>query len=210
MSNSSNRLSTEELFSQLAEGDTRALGLIYRRYYTRLKDYGIQLAGPGWEEEVHGIVQELFIWLAENYFKAGEISKPEAYLFRSVYRNLRLLQSNSRKKESVRDRFFRRTAPQEEGHFLSPEENFIHEEMESSSRSLLYEELQQLPPYLWETLYWRYYEGLSYKEIGCILSVGEQVARNYAYRAIKKLKKQLKQAGRLILVIWFLWYFLAV
>lgn len=198
----------KQLFTRLAGGDVEALDLIYRKYYLRLKNYGLQFAGPQWEQEVHGVVQDLFIWLAEHYYKVKKIKNPEAYLFRSVRRNLMLLQHHRRDREATRERYLRRTQFIDEESSDSPEDAFIRREMESVNKSLLHNELHQLPPYLWEALYLRYYEGLSYREIATLLSVTEQVARNYAHRAIKKLKKQLHRIDHLILSLAWLFYLL--
>lgn len=185
----------------LAVGDVDALDQVYRRYYTRLIAYGIQLSGGHRQEDIQDIVQEFFIWLAQNYDKTDQIRDFEAYLFRSIRRNIFLKLGISQANKTKMDRFRRRTESEDDHTSPSPEEAFIRNETNNARQSLVTRELEKLPPYQWEVLYLRYYEGRSYKDIAKILSISDQVARNFASRGIKRLKAQLKDLTILSLLL---------
>lgn len=191
----------DELLRLLAVGDVDALDQVYRRYYTRLIAYGIQLSGGHRQEDIQDIVQEFFIWLAQNYDKTDQIRDFEAYLFRSIRRNIFLKLGISQANKTKMDRFRRRTESEDDHTSPSPEEAFIRNETNNARQSLVTRELEKLPPYQWEVLYLRYYEGRSYKDIAKILSISDQVARNFASRGIKRLKAQLKDLTILSLLL---------
>lgn len=182
----------DELLRLLAAGDVDALDQIYRRYYSRLIAYGLQLSGRHYRADIQDIVQEFFIWLAQNYDKVSQIRDFEAYLFRSIRRNILLKLGISQNDKTKLNRFLELTANEQQHTQQSPEEAFIRTETLNAHHSLITKELEKLPPYQWEVLYLRYFEGRSYKDIAKILSISDQVARNFASRGIKRLKAQLK------------------
>lgn len=58
--------------------------------------------------------------------------------------------------------------------------------------------LEKIPPRQKEVLFLRYYKGKSYQEIAKMLGITYQVARNFSYRAIKFLKKNLTNLHTII------------
>ena len=50
--------------------------------------------------------------------------------------------------------------------------------------------LESLPPNQKEVIYLRNYINMSYAEIAQVMNLSEQVVRNYAYRAMTKLRAQ--------------------
>jgi RNA polymerase sigma factor (sigma-70 family) len=192
----------QQLVQRLAQGDAKAIEAIYRDYFHRLLYYGNQVAGPGYEHEVEDVIQEFFIWLAENRAKVEQVRNFESYMFQSIRRNLQCKLSAGKKSHAAYERYVSRTSPLREYASCSPEQLQIqHEEMESI-KALIQRGLDQLPPYLREVLYLRYFEDKSYPEIAAILSVSDQVAYNYVYRAVKRLKKRLGDPK----VLWFSLY----
>lgn len=191
-----------ELLTRLADGDVNALDQLYRRYYNRLIAYSLQLSGGHRKEDIKDIVQEFFIWLAQNYDKVDQIRDFEAYLFRSIRRNIFLKLGIAREDQTKLNRFLQLN---EQDHAQpSPEETFIRSETTNARHTLITKELDKLPPYQWEVLYLRYYEGRSYKDIAKILSISDQVARNFASRGIKRLKAQLKDLSILGFLLFLL------
>lgn len=183
--------SCRELFRQIATGDEQAIADLYRRYQARLFAYGIQVLNGSWEEEIKDVIQEFFLWLAQNFHKAAQIEEPEAYLFLSIRRNLLARLGNHTEKKDSQERFIQRTESLQKQTEVSPEEILIHDEEHNDRQVMLQRELDKLPAYQKEVIYLRYYEGLSYKEISNIMAVNDQVARNYAQRALQRLKQQL-------------------
>ena len=192
---SSTSPSKEELKSivqQLAKGDARAIDTLYRLYFKRLKSYGRQIVGKDKEDLVITVIQEFYIWLVKNHRKMAKIEDFELYLFKSVRLNILNTLKKQQQKEIVAKKYLTNTEVSQEKSMSSPEEKMIAQESEQLQKKILTQVLDQLPTYQKEVLYLRYFQNYSYKEIGAILSVSEQVARNYAYRAVKGMKGQLK------------------
>ena len=188
----SDQYTTEDLLELLAAGQTDALDAIFDRYYRRLVYYGLQFTNGRDLPEVKDIVQEMFIWIAKNYNRLGSIQHFEAYLFQSVRRNVRAKLQRQQKDQDKFDRYQSRSVALEQGFQHSIEVQIIDNESEQYLQKQLKKALDELPPYQWEVLYLRYYEGRSYKQIANILSIGVQVARNFASRGIKRMRVKMK------------------
>lgn len=193
-----------QLAQKLAKGDAQAIEQIYRRCFQKLFHYGIQVLGSQYSQEVEDVIQEFFIWLAQNHQKMATVRNFEVYMFQSVRRNLYAkVQTAQQKKESF-ERYLRRTTPLQENSADSPEKLFIKVEEQKQRSTLIQTELDKLPPYQREILYLRYFTNKSYKEIASILNISDQVAYNYVSKAIKKLKKQLVTFALLFLPFVFI------
>lgn len=184
-------LVSQKLAQRLKQGEVGAIEMIYRGYFHRLLCYGVQVAGPGHEHEVEDVIQEFFIWLAENSAKADQIRNFESYMFHSIRRNLQCRLNAGKKNHAARERYVNRTSSLQEFTSHSPEQIHIQHEESESIKTLIQKELDHLPPYLKEVLYLRYFEDKSYPEIAAILSVSDQAAYNYVHRAIKRLKRRI-------------------
>ncbi len=182
-----------KLVQQLAKGDVTAIDILYRLYFKRLKQYGLQIVGSHHSDLVTAVIQEFYMWLVKNHQKMAVIEDFELYLFKSVRLNI----LSSLKKQEKRDGLFQNhidiTQHTQIQSIPSPEAQFITQENEQLQKDLIRSVLDKLPTYQKEVLYLRYFQNYSYKDIGEILSVSEQVARNYAYRAVKGMKGQLGQ-----------------
>lgn len=169
--------------------------------------YGHQVVRKEDRGIVEDVIQDFFIWLAEHPEKVAGIRNLEGYMFQSVRRNLHSkIGAVSSSRHSL-DRFMSLTLPLQETVSESPEQFHIREEETSLWKNRIHTELDLLPPAQREVLYLRYFEDKSYSEIAAILSISEQVAYNYAYRAMKKLKDQL-QALKILpffLLVWMSW-----
>lgn len=182
-----------ELVAKLAKGDALAIAQIYKQMYTALVYFGLQVVGKHQQDLVEETIQELFIWLAENYQQVGEIKHFEAYMYQSLRQNLvRQLQAKKAKINS-RNRFLQRTRAFEKIKLDSPEKEFLDKEQAHINKIKLSKKLAALPTYQKEVLYLRFYEDRSYKEIAEILSVKAQVARNYVFRALSTLRQQMNK-----------------
>lgn len=178
------------LVDQLSRGNTEAFSQIYQRYYNNLLRYGLQIAVR--KDVVEDVIQDFFIWLAENHKKAKSITNFEVYLFQSIKRNLRSKANIELRSKDSLERFLQKMEPIKETAESSADQSIIQEETEAERQQLIQRELKNLPGHQREILYLRYYEGLSYQEISEILSISNQVARNFASRAIKTLRQRSK------------------
>jgi len=136
------------------------------------------------------------MWLVKNHQKMAVIEDFELYLFKSVRLNILNRLKKQQQKEIVSQKYIDATQVIQPKTAPSPEEQFIEQESDQLQKTMLIQLLDTLPTYQKEVLYLRYFQNYSYKEIGQILSVSEQVARNYAYRAIKKIKGKIQHKDK--------------
>jgi len=182
-----------QLAAQLANGNAMAIAQIYKQTYNPLLYFGLQVVGKHQQVLVEETIQELFIWLAKNYQQVGTIQHFEAYLYQSLRRNLKQHLQNARAKQATKNRFLQRTKAIENRIILSPEEQLLNKEQTALHKAALDKKIAKLPTYQKEVLYLRFYENRSYKEIAELLSINGQVARNYVFRALSVLRKQMNK-----------------
>ncbi len=182
-----------ELAAKLAKGDAMAIAQIYEQTYSSMLYFGLQVAGKYQQNLVEGTIQDLFIWLANNYRKVSDIQNIEAYLLQSLRRNLQQKLQASQEKSNAQKRYLKRTNPNQNSAIPSFENDLIQQEQTIANKELLNDKLSELPTYQKEVLYLRFYEDRSYKEIAEILSVNAQVARNYVFRALSVLRKRMNK-----------------
>lgn len=182
----------KRIVHQLAKGDAAAIDTLYRLYFKRLKSYGRQIVGKDKEDLVITVIQEFYMWLVKNHQKMANIEDFELYLFKSVRLNILSTLKKQQQRENLFQKHIDQTQHTQSLSTPSTETQFISQESEQLQKDLIARELDKLPTYQKEVLYLRYFQNYSYKDIGEILSVSEQVARNYAYRAVKGMKGQMK------------------
>jgi len=174
---------------QIVQGDKKMLSLLYRQYNGKLKLYGRQLTSEENWGFLEDIVQELFIWIAKNNHKLEHIENLEAYLFNAFRNNLYHKISRNKKLQQSHQKYI--TYSQNFDAFEEPslEGKYILMESRQLKKDWVEKQLNQLSPKQKEVLYLKYFINLNYKEIAHIMNVTEQVARNYAYRGIQKLRR---------------------
>ena len=149
---------------------------MYLKYYPQLFVYGRALCAH--DQLIEDTIQELFLTLWQKQNKLIFTSSLENYLYVSFRNNLiRKLKAQQTFlfSDSIND-----TAPEAE------------DDVQSYQEEELSKLLQKLPARQKEVLFLRYYKNQSYHEIADTLGISYQVARNFAYRAIKFLKKKMK------------------
>ncbi len=158
-------------------GNRRAFRRIYLYYYNKLLRYGLVITRD--KEVVEDVIHDVFMWLVENPGKVKAIRNFDEYLFRAV-------------KQNLYKKFNYKLSSEKHNHKATAEKGEVYEQHceikiieEETSRELI----KTLPQHQQEVLYLRYYEGLSFIEIGSIMGTNDQVTRNYAYRALKSLRK---------------------
>lgn len=176
---------------RIQEGDAQALSILYKSYFKKLKYYGLSLVQPSNLLSLDDIIQDLFLWIAGNPTKLIEVSNLEVYLFVSLKRNIFNKLSLQKSKEDIKvryDLYQKKEAPIEP----SVEQKYINKESQKLHQTAANTFLNQLPPNQKQVLYLRNYVNLSYKQIAEIMNLSEQVVRNYAFRALSKLRKNAK------------------
>ena len=174
------------LWKSFCNGEKEALSKLFRVHYGALLDYGKRLVSN--EEAAKDGIQKLFLKL---WNKRNSITVPEsvkAYLIVS-YRRILL-----RGKEKKLNRY-RRNQKYLDGFFdvtFSKEEIIIQNEIVAQKKDELVKGINQLSGRQKETLFLKYYNGLSNKEIAKVLEINHQSVKNNLYRAFKNIKGIVK------------------
>ncbi|MEM6319230.1 MAG: sigma-70 family RNA polymerase sigma factor [Bacteroidota bacterium] len=174
---------------QLAEGQQGAIGQLYRWFFQRLVRYGVQIVGMERQDLVKTTVQDFFMWLVEHPQRLKEVDNIERFILKSIRTNLIQAQIKQQKKQQVRNDYQNHMSQKPTSPNASPEKILIDQEEQFLQKKQVINALNSLPPVQREVLYLRYFQDLSYRDIAALLEVDEQVARNYGYRALKKLRK---------------------
>ncbi|WP_340114695.1 RNA polymerase sigma factor [Maribellus mangrovi] len=166
------------------EGDMDAFNRIYVAYFDKLHAYGSKLTNDN--SILEDSIQELFLQLYTRRSKLANDVNLEYYLLKSL--KLTIYQRLRRKGRMVFSGLARDDS--ESGSFIFKLEN--EEELsEDESNKQLRKVLGELDQKQRELLYLKFYNSLSYKEIGEILGINPDSAKKQVYRIIKKIKQNL-------------------
>lgn len=156
--------------------DAKTFEAIYLKYYPQLFVYGKTIFAN--EQMIEDTIQELFLVLWQKNRNLIFTSSLEHYLFISFRNNLlRKVKANPLSNHNLPP--------------LATSEGESDGKLEKEEQLKLL--LQKLPTRQREVLFLRYYKDQSYHEIAATLDISYQVARNFAYRAIKALKLKMKK-----------------
>ncbi len=175
---------TEEnrIWLQMLQGQERALEFIFKKYYPVLYDYGIKISSQ--PELVRDTIQELFIYIWTHRQALSNVHSVRAYLLTAFRRSFIKKINSSQKIYSIENL----NPVKLTGKAFSPEFFVIARETEQIQKKLLQNALSQIPERMREALYLKTYQGLSYQEISEVLGITYQVARNYIWEALKRIR----------------------
>lgn len=171
-----------QYISEYCMKDQKTFESIYMKYYPVLMVYGKNISND--EQLIEDAIQELFITLWKKREDLVFHSSFKSYLF-VAFRNNLIRKVKENKLEEISSDIVEE--PLEEKDF----------ENEKKLKILL----EKLPPRQKEVLFLRYYQNKSYLEIAEMLGISYQVTRNFSYRAIKFLKKKMKNLPLVVLSI---------
>ena len=162
------------LLRRIAAGDRAALGGLYDACAERL--YALALWRTGSREDAADVVQELFVRLVQTGEALGNVRRPLPYLLRMAH-NLAI--------STVR-----RRRPHLELDAILVADPGADAEMRLATRqaSAL---LAGLPPAQREALYLRFFEGLSYREIGAVTGVPTFTAASRCRIGLARLRRRM-------------------
>lgn len=176
----------QELWERFQGGDVEAYELLFKLYYRDLYGYGIKFCSR--PELAKDTIQELFVTLWERKGHLADVDSIKAYLLTSL-RRLILRKINRQRSRQLKLKKSYIT----EGFQFSAEELVVTRELKIEQEQQLKNAIESLPERQKETVYLRYYSGMSYREIEVILSINYQSVRNHIYRATQKLKEILEE-----------------
>lgn len=167
-----------ELWAAAAGGDREAFGVLFRRFYPLLYQYGSKICADG--AVVEDAIQELF---AELWQKgpAASVLSVKAYLLQALKFKLY--------KYFRQDRRMQTGSLSEEPFELSHENFMVEGEEEGEKLARVLEAINKLPARQKEIIYLKLYKGLSYEEVSEIMEINYQVVRNLLCQALKTFRK---------------------
>lgn len=175
-------------WDRLKESDAGALAWLYNRYFKLLYNYGkkISAENKALEDAIHDVFVDLWRFRAN----ISATTSVRFYLYRSLRRRIV-------RNENGKDRFIGDTLIHEGLLSSVPclEDDIIERETQNHRVAHLKKMLDDLSPRQYEAMVLRFYDEMSFEEIGGVLNVNEQSARNLVQRGLT----QLKQYSRFIL-----------
>ena len=172
--------SDEELLADIANSDSRAFEILYRRYFSKL--YGAAYKRLQDKELTEEIVQELFVSLWERR-KNLPVENIENYLFIAV----KYLVIAQYKKNSLFEKYSSTLNLTENGDNLT-EQTLAFEEL-----SAAYQKALLTIPERCREIFLLKRNGLSLREISEKLDISEKTVENQMTKALKILREALKE-----------------
>ena len=175
------------LWDSFKNGDKESFGLLFRRYYKLLYNYGCKITAD--TNLLEDAIQELFTELWQNKSQTQVISV-KAYLLKALkYKLFKQLKNRKNHTDEFTDDL------QFE---LSIESLKIEKEENEERVKKITDALNQVSNRQKEIIYLKFYQGLSYDEISDVMQINYQAARNLLYQAVKSIKKLLEQSFQLL------------
>lgn len=183
--------SDQEIWQAVVLEEDGAFAVLYQAFVDRLYTYGCALTAD--EDFVKDAIQDIFVRLLERDKRFLSIQNISSYLFVAL-RNYLVKHAQIHRKRQLLQQVYVNRQPLQVDHA----ELEIKEE-NGKLRCFMERELEKLPPRQQEILSLKYFGGFDYEEIGEIMAISNQVARNYACRGVKRLRGRLETARRLVL-----------
>lgn len=173
-----------ELWRQLKAGDRSALERIYRSHIDLLFQYGHKFSRSA--PLVEDCIQDLFLDLWRRREQLSDTDAIRPYLLLALRRRIIQRIDRHRKRFSNAD-------PAEHAFDVEPahDELVIAGEISEEQSLQLKNAFRQLSDRQREIIYLKYFAGMDYEDIGKIMDLNYQSARNLVSRALKKLKELL-------------------
>jgi len=163
-----------QLWESFKNGDRDSFRELFRKYYSPLYLYGHKITTD--KELLEDCIQDLFteLWLSPS---KTPIQSVRAYLLKALQKRSKLELSA----DDLETRAFQ----------ISHDNLLILKEDQKENGDKIKAALTQLSKRQQEIVYLRYFQNLSYDEIGDLMNINYQVARNLLYQSLKALRKTL-------------------
>lgn len=187
---------TEDIthWESLRRGNIQALEALYNAYAGTLYSYGMMIAKD--EDKVKDAIHDLFVYLWQVRDKISTPNSTKAYLLVSLRRRL-LDKGTGINKMTVSMEDLNELKPVTAG----PEDLWIGAEQNAINAVKLQNAIQSLSLRQQEIIHMRYFQQLEYEEIGRILDMNYQSARNLLTRAISALRKEMLPMVIILLIL---------
>lgn len=182
-------LREKELFNRIAEGDEEAFKLVYHHFMTMLSGAVMQLVKT--EADVAEVLQESFMRVWLNRDKFPEITQPGGYVRRIIinecYRHI--------KKNQVREKLHHNLNTSTSFQAAHPTEQRLEL---TETKALIQEAIGEMSPRQYTIYVLSREQGKRIAEIAGSLGLSQDYVKKTLATALKKIRKKLRQSGRLL------------
>ncbi len=172
------------LWKKLKDGDKTALERIYSTHIAGLLKYGRKFSRN--DSVIEDCVQDLFVELWKNREGLGMTDSIQRYLMVALRR--KVIRQLGRSKKWVSDKEPTELDFDAE---ISIDHKLIELEISAERAVQVKEAMENLSKRQKEVIYLKYISGLDYEDIGEIMDINYQSARNLVSNALRALKKHL-------------------
>lgn len=171
------------VWTRFKEGDLNAFQMIYDGFFQNLYAYGSKLA-PG-QNVVDDCIQELFL---ELYTHRNNLKTPQNLEFYLLTALRRIIFHKIRKENR-----FKNLEDDQLRSFLFEleKDDYENEDFKQAKIDVVKSALSELNTSQREMLYLKFYNDLSYAEIGELLGIRPDSAKKQVYRIIERLRNDL-------------------
>ncbi len=177
-----NQTEDSVIWLNIQRGNQCALEALYNRFFKTLYNYGRKVCSN--KTIVEDAIHDLFLDLWQYRANLSSTTSIRFYLYRALRR--RIVKNENKDIASslfdfqLDDLLLKST--------FSHEETIVESERSNEQTTKLKKHLHNLSPRQYESLILRFYDELSYEEIGALLEVNEQSARNLVQRGLDQLR----------------------
>jgi RNA polymerase sigma-70 factor (ECF subfamily) len=174
-----------DLMLAAQRGSKSAFVELYDRHKQRLMDFALRMTGRN-PHLAADVVQQVFLYVLQHLRSYRPSGSPVAYLYR-IARSLCLDEMKRQRKR----RLDSLGAPPDWEGLASDSDQGHALAAAAEERVALRRAVDQLPPHLREVLVLRFYQGMSYEEIGRVVGCPPSTATSRMDYALKRLRKAL-------------------
>jgi RNA polymerase sigma factor (sigma-70 family) len=177
-------------WENIAAGDRNTYSEAYLMFYERFYNYGSLLTDD--ITLVEDSIQEVLLYLWTDREKLRSISNPDGYFY-SLFRRALV----KKVKSSVRQVALEKGEWEPE---FSADSIIIKKEASQELQQKMKAAIDSLTPRQREAIYLRFYEGLSYEEVGTTLDISVKATYKIVARALLNLKDKVSLPSVFILL----------
>jgi len=174
------------LWNRLKEGSNEALGELFEICFHELYFYGLKIVPVS--DLVKDVIHDMFIRLWDRREHLGDVNRVKPYLLVTLKNDLVHVLKKNRFTELD-------TSIKWEPFVLAADDFIINEENSEKLNQRLAQSLNHLSERQREVLILRFYHNLGFDEMGEVLEMNVQSVRNLLFRALEKVRKELKDVG---------------
>ncbi|CAN5220167.1 sigma-70 family RNA polymerase sigma factor [soil metagenome] len=183
--------SDSEIVERITRGDREYYRILVDKY--SLMIFHVVRSFEKNEEEVKGIVQEIFVKAYTKMDTFGNRSKFSTWIYSIALNHCKDYAKNIRRNNSRFSELEDSCIDNTESSDLQPDESIEQNE----SRHALFSAIRKLSPEQSEPLLMKYRDGMSYKTISEQMDISESALKVRVHRARSELKRLLEQKVRL-------------